>query len=542
MLNPFFNIRRLCLAIFTVCAILIPNYALAMQQNIILLYTNDVHCGVEDNLGYAKVSQYKKDLMEINPNVILVDAGDSIQGAPIGKLSEGESIINIMNAVGYDFAIPGNHEFDYGMHRFLELVPQLHAGYYSSNFINTKTNKPVLPAYKIFKFGDKKVALIGVTTPESITASTPAFFQDDKGNFIYGFCEDNTGKKLYKNVQKTVNAVRKQGVDYVILVGHLGVNGPAARWSSVAVAENTNGIDAIIDGHSHEIIPSLVVKNKDHKDVLITQTGTKLQRLGKLTINPNGKISSELIYYISNTDPSITNVIDQEKAKFAPILEKTIGHTSVKLTTIDPKTNTRLVRNGETNLGDFVTDAFRTVLKTDVAIANGGSIRTEIPVGDFSYNDILTAFPFGNMCASIEVTGQQLLDALELGAMGYPNEFGGFLQISGATYDINSKIPSSVVIDEKGNFISVNGPYRVQNVKINGTPLDLNKKYSLGGTSYILKNGGNGMTMFKGSKVLQDEVYTDADTIIEYIQKNLNGQIGDTYANPYGQNRINIIK
>lgn len=542
MLKLFFNFRRFCLAIFTVLAVLVPNYAFAMQQNIILLYTNDVHCGVEDNLGYAKIAQYKKDLQEINPNVILVDAGDSIQGAPIGKLSEGESIINIMNAVGYDFAIPGNHEFDYGMQRFLELAPKLHAGYYSSNFINTKTKKPVFPPYKIFKFGDKKVALIGVTTPESITASTPAFFQDDKGNFIYGFCEDNTGKKLYKNVQKTVNTVHKLGADYVILVGHLGVNGPAARWSSVAVAENTTGIDAIIDGHSHEIIPSLVVKNKNHKDVLITQAGTKLQRLGKMTINPNGKISSELIDNISNTDPSITNVIDQEKAKFAPILEKTIGSTNVKLTTIDPKTNTRLVRNGETNLGDFVTDAFRAVLNTDVAVANGGSIRTEIPTGSFSYNDILTAFPFGNMCVSIEVTGQQLLDALELGAMGYPNEFGGFMQISGATYEINSKIPSSVVVDEKGNFISVNGPYRVQNVKINGVPLDLNKKYTLGGTSYILKNGGNGMTMFKGCKVLQDEVYTDADTLIDYIQKNLNGTIGDNYANPYGQNRITIIK
>ena len=535
-------LSHLFLTIFSIVLIISPASAFAMQQDIILLYTNDAHCGVADNLGYAEISQYKKDLLKTNPNVILVDAGDAIQGAPIGKLSEGMSIINIMNTVGYDFAIPGNHEFDYGVDNFLKLSTKLNCGYYCSNFINNTTKKPYFPAYKIFNFADKKVALIGVTTPETLTSSVPTYFQNEHGEFIYSFAEDSTGKKLYKNIQDTVNQVHKLGVDYVILVGHLGVHDANPIWSSVSVAQNTTGIDAIIDGHSHEVVPSLVIKNKDHKDVVITQTGTKLQNLGKLTINPEGKISTELINKISDTDPVITNLINKEEAEFLPMLQKKIGTSSVDLTIMDNKTNKRLVRNGETNLGDFVTDAFRTVLNTDVAIMNGGDIRADLHKGDFSYNDVLTVFPFGNMCVSMEVTGQQLLDALELGASSYPNESGGFFQISGATYEINSTIPSSVVVDDKGDFVAVKGKYRVQNVKINGKPLDVNKKYTIGGTAYILKNGGNGMTMFKGGKVLQDEVLSDVDLITQYIQKNLNSIISEAYSNPYGQNRISIIQ
>lgn len=536
------KIRQLFLALLTFCFIFIPNSAWAIQKDIIILYTNDVHCGIEDNLGYTKLAQYKEDLQQDTPYITLVDAGDAIQGAPIGKLSTGEAIINIMNEIGYDFAIPGNHEFDYGMDRFLTLNDKLSCGYYSSNLVNTITGKNLLPAYKIFQFDDKKIALIGVTTPETLNSSTPAYFQDDKGIFIYSFNEDATGKKLYTNIQNTVDTVKKLGVDYVFLVAHLGMSGITPRWSSLAVAQNTQGIDAIIDGHSHEVIPSFIAKNKQGKNVLITQTGTKLQNIGKLTITPQGEISTELINNLTKTNPKTTDLINEEKNKYAPLLNQTIGTNTVKLTTNDPNTNTRLVRNGETNLGDFVTDAYRIVLNTDVAICNGGAIRYELPIGDFSYNDILTTFPFGNMCVVLEITGQQLLNALEMGAIRYPEEFGGFMQISGATYTINSKIPSSVVTDEKGNFIKVDGAYRVQDVKINGKDLDLNKKYTIGGTSYILKFAGNGMTMFKDSPILQNEELSETDVIIEYIQNYLNATIGNEYANPYGQNRIIIIK
>lgn len=512
------KISQLFFVLLTFCFIFIPNSAWAIQKDIVILYTNDVHCGIEDNLGYTKLAQYKEDLQQDTPYIALVDAGDAIQGAPIGKLSTGEAIINIMNEIGYDFAISGNHEFDYGMDRFLALNDKLSCGYFSSNLVNTITGKNLLPAYKIFQFDDKKIALIGVTTPETLNSSTPAYFQDDKGNFIYSFNEDATGKKLYTNIQKTVDTVKKLGVDYVFLVAHLGMNGITPRWSSLAVAQNTQGIDAIIDGHSHEVIPTFITKNKQ------------------------GKISTELINDLTKTNQKTTDLINEEKNKYAPLLNQIIGTNTVKLTTNDPNTNTRLVRNSETNLGDFVTDAYRIVLSTNVAICNGGAIRNELPMGDFSYNDILTTFPFGNMCVVLEITGQQLLDALEMGAIRYPEEFGGFMQISGATYTINSKIPSSVITDEKGNFIKIDGAYRVQDVKINGKDLDLNKKYTIGGTSYILKFAGNGMTMFKDSPILQNEELSETDVIIEYIQNYLNATIGNEYANPYGQNRITIIK
>lgn len=537
------NVLRLfCFIFFSLIITLIPHSAFALQQDIIILYTNDVHCGIEDNLGYAKVAGYKQDLLQQNPNVILVDAGDAIQGAPIGKLTNGEAIINIMNAMGYDFAIPGNHEFDYGMTQFLSLVPKLNSGYYSFNLIDKRTNKNILPAYKIFQFEDTKVALIGATTPNTLTSSTPTYFQDEQHNFIYTFCEDSTGQKFYDKLQQTVNTVRELGADYVILVGHLGINGSTPRYNSMTIANSTQGIDAIIDGHSHEIIPNLTINNKQGKPVLITQTGTKLQYLGKLTITPQGNISSELLNNLTTVDTTTADIIAQEKIKIEPLLQQTIGKSTIKLTTIDPQTKLRLVRSGETNFGDFVTDAFKTVLHADVAIANGGSIRNELPIGTFTYNDILTTFPFGNMCMSIEVTGQQLLDALELGAINAPEEFGGFLQISGATYTIDTTIPSNVLLNEQGNFIKVNGAYRVKDVQINGKPLDLQKKYTVAGTSYILHNGGNGMTMFNYSKIVQNEYMTDVDVLIEYIQNHLNATIGSEYTNPYGQNRITIIK
>lgn len=526
--------------LFTVISIFLSATVLAADKPIIILYTNDIHCGIEDNIGFAKVARYKQDLTQITPYIALVDAGDAVQGTPIGKLSSGESIINIMNAVGYDFAIPGNHEFDYGMPRFLELASKLNCGYYSANITHLTTGRNLLPAYKIMQFGDTKIALIGVTTPESLSSSTPAFFQDKHGKFIYSFAEDNTGKKLYDTVQKTINTVKNQGADYVILVAHLGEHGITPRWSSISVARNTTGIDVIIDGHSHETILN-TVKNKQGKDVIITQAGTKLNNLGHLTIDPDGKISTLLIAGLTFTDPKISALINTEKQKFEPILNQSIGKSEVNLTTIDPQNGKRLIRNAETNLGDFVTDAYKNVLDTDIALCNGGGIRNEIPVGTFTYNDILTTFPFGNMCVIIEATGQQILDALEMGAKDYPQENGGFLQVSGLTYTIDSTVPSSVVMDEKGNFIKTTGAYRVQNVLINGKPLDLNKKYTVGGTSYILKLGGNGMTMFKNSRLIQDEMMSETDVIIEYIQNHLNAVINDTYKNPYGQGRI-IIK
>lgn len=517
-----------------------PLFTWAADKEIVILHTNDMHCGVNDNLGLATVAQMKQDALQKTPYVALVDAGDAVQGAPIGKLSKGEAVINMLNAAGYDFAIPGNHEFDYGMERFWQLNKKLKSGYYSANFEDLRTKKLALPAYKMMQFGDTKVAFVGATTPGTLISSTPAFFQDGKGNYLYGFNEDETGRKLYKALQKSINAARENGADYVFLVGHLGLNGSIEYWNCENVAANTRGVDAIIDGHSHERIQGKHVKNYVGKDVLIAQTGTKLKTVGELVIGTDGKITSRLRRNDIGDDAKTQRIISREIAKYEPLLKQPVGEALLQLRSNDPKTGERLVRNNECSLANFVTDAFKKVLGCDVVLVNGGIIRNEIKQGVITYNDLLEAFPFGNMCAVIEVSGQQILEALEMGASHYPDEFGGFCQVAGMEYTINSKIPSTVQLDEKGNFYRIGGIYRVSDVRIGGKPLDINKKYTVGGTTYVLKDGGDGFVMFKGSKLLKDGEKSDVDAIMEYIQKQLDGKIGEQYNNPYGDGRIRI--
>ena len=491
--------------------------SLAADRDIVVLYTNDVHCGVDENIGYAGLALYKKEMQAQTPYVTLIDAGDAIQGAPIGTLSDGGYLIDIMNKVGYDFAVPGNHEFDYGMPRFLELAGKLSCGYYSSNFMDLRTGSAVFAPYKIFTYGDTKVAFVGATTPESFTKSTPAYFQDGNGNYIYGFCEDENGQKLYDQIQSSVNSAKAEGANYVILVGHLGENGTTDRWTSDNVIKNTTGINVLIDGHSHEEYGKYV-KNKEGQDVLLTQTGTKLKNFGKLTLHTDGTFSNELVsqvpagagtsaYTVKNgdslsriakrelgsynrwneiyeanrdkiKDPNVLTVgvqlvipgksavtadgkaIDYDTDKFIKViqaqynetLKTVIGHTDVELTVNDPATGKRAVRSAETNLGDLSADAYRYVLGAEIGLSNGGGVRANIKAGNITYNDTLTVFPFGNMGCVVEVTGQQIKDALEMASRNCPKENGGFLHVSGLTYTIDTSKASNVQVDEKDNL------------------------------------------------------------------------------------------
>ena len=608
----------LCVLLLTmlVFAAAIPTAALAADEDIVVLYTNDVHCGVDDNIGYAGLALYKQQMETQTPYVTLVDAGDSIQGTPIGTISDGQYLIDIMSQVGYDFAVPGNHEFDYGMSRFLELAEQLQCGYYAANFMDLTTGQPVFAPYKMMTYGDTKVAFVGAVTPESFTKSTPAYFQNEQGAYIYGFCEDESGQTLYDQIQKSVDAARAEGADFVILVAHLGQNGVTDRWSSTSVLQHTSGIDACIDGHSHEAVPAATVTNQDGKAVPLTQTGTKLAAIGKLTIQPDGAITTELVEAVSDSvqaaaqadsyivqpgdslskiakaklgdaqrwtelyqanqnhiknpnmifigmeltipgrsaetaadaDNADQKAVDAHtdafikaiQAKYSETLKLVLGHSDVNLTVNNPQTGERAVRNAETNLGDLTADAYRYVLGADIGFSNGGGIRADIAAGDITYNDTLAVFPYGNMGCVIEATGQQIKDALELASGNYPEESGGFLQVSGITYTIDSAVPSSVKTDEKGNFVKVDGAYRVTDIQINGQPLQEDNIYTVASHNYMLKSGGDGMTMFQGCNIIRDEVMTDVDILSQYINENLGGTVGEQYANPAGQGRIQI--
>ena len=601
------RLLSLLLAMAMVCSLTagMPVTAFGADQDIVVLYTNDVHCGVDDNIGYAGLALYKKQMQQQTPYVTLVDAGDAIQGAPIGTLSEGGYLIDIMNYVGYDVAVPGNHEFDYGMSRFLELAGRLSCGYYACNFMDKATGATVFAPYKMIAYGDTKIAYVGVSTPESFTKSTPAYFQDSAGNYIYTFCEDESGQGLYNQIQASVDAARNEGADYVILVGHLGETGVTDRWSSVNVIQNTTGIDVCIDGHSHETTPSMTVKSRDGRDVIITQTGTKLNNIGKLTIRTDGTIASELgsegpavgtaREYVVQKNDSLSRIAKRElgsydrwidiynnnldKIKDANVLQPgmrlvipgdslinedgramdyntdrfikgiqdqynetlkvVLGTTPYLLTVNNPADGKRRVRSGETNLGDLTADAYRVQLGADIGLSNGGGIRTDIQPGSITYNDTLAVFPFGNMGCVIEATGQKIKDALEMGARDYPEECGGFLQVSGLTYTIDTSVKTSVKLDNKGNFISVDGPYRVKDIMVNGGPIDLNRTYTVASHNYMLKSGGDGMTMFNGCNVIKDDVMVDVDVLSSYI-RSLGGAVTADYADPLGQGRIQV--
>ena len=511
------------------------------KGDVVILYTNDVHCAVDTGMGYSGVAFLEDYYTEAGCEVVLVDCGDAVQGEPIGTISRGEYIIDIMNKMDYDVAIPGNHEFDYGSERFIELTEMAEFPYISCNFRDIETGETVFDAYTIIEAGGVKIAFVGITTPHTITSSAPAYFQNDKGEYIYSFDQEVDGSKLYDSVQKAVDDAKNNGADYVVAMGHLGVEDGLGAYGSEEIIANTTGIDVLLDGHSHTEMECQRVRNKDGEWVLLSQTGSKFQSVGMLLIEEDGSISTGLISESNGKDEEIETYIADIQSEFEESLQVVVGNTLVDLTVNDPETGERLVRNGETNLGDFSADAYRAVSGADIAFVNGGGIRDNIFKGDITYEDILKVHPFGNALCVTKTTGQDIWDALEMGAMNYPNEDGSFLHVSGMTYEINSQIESSVVLDENGMFVEVAGEYRVQNVMVEGKPLDPNAEYTIASHDYYIKNAGGGMNMFLDDELLQDSIMLDNQVLINYITECLDGVVGEEYENPYGQNRI-VIK
>ena len=509
---------------------------LGLDNDIVILYTNDVHCAVDDNLGYTGLATVKNALEAQGKHVVLVDNGDAVQGDTIGTLSNGEYIIDIMNEVGYDVATPGNHEFDYGMDQFFALTEQANFPYVSANFVDSDGNT-VLDPYVIKDVAGVKIAFVGISTPKTITTSTPKYFQDDNGNYIYSFQQDETGEKLYAAVQSAVDAARAEGAQFVIALAHLGIEEDCSPWTSSEVIVNTTGIDAVLDGHSHSMIQGEKVKNKDGAEVLLSSTETKLAYIGCLTIKDDGSMSTTLI-----SDNGMKEFIGGIQEEFEELVNTVVASTDVDLIIKDPASGERIVRVSETNLGDLCADAYRAMSGADVAIVNGGGVRADIPAGDITYGQIIAVHPFGNEMCVVECTGQEILDALELGCSKLPAESGGFLQVSGMTYTVDLNVESTVKLDENGMFVSVEGDRRVKDVTIGGEPLDPEKTYTLASHNYKLKDCGDGYSMFADNVFLQDSVMIDNQVLINYIVDVLGGTVGEEYADPYGQGRITIIE
>ena len=525
--------KRLLSCIVCICMVLCSLNAVVFakdSETIVILYENDVHCAVE---GYSKLAAMKNELKSEYEYVGVVSSGDFVQGGTLGAVSKGEYIVELMNLVGYDAIAPGNHEFDYTISRLTELYELSETKYISCNFAKIGEEKTYFEPYTIVSYGDVDIAYIGIITPETITSARPSQFRNENGEIIYTFNES----RLYELVQESIDEATEDGADYVIALSHIGYDESGELNDVTDVIENTDGLDVVLDAHSHSVIEEKIVKDKSGDDVLLSSTGTGFENIGKLTI-ANGEFDTELVKTetYTKTDADVDAYIAEINESYAELGNRKIGESKVELITHNEE-GTRLVRTAETNLGNLCSDALFFVTNADVSYVNGGGLRAPIKSGDMTFNDIYSVFPFNNRIVTAEITGQVLLDMLEMSMISYPQEDGAFPHMSGITFSVNKSIPSSIKVDENGFFTKVDGDYRVYDVKVldkesgNYKALELDKKYILAAADYYILNFGSGMSMFKDAKVVESEGMLDVEVLERYITDNLNGVIGEEYKN-----------
>ncbi len=556
------------------------------KEDVVILYTNDVHTYIDGPISYDVIAGLKTALIAQygDGNVILADAGDAIQGTAFGSMDKGATIVSLMNEAGYDVATLGNHEFDYGMDGAMATIDTAEYSYVSCNFYHeengVKGEAVLSPVHFFGTPGGLEIAIIGITTPESFTKSTPAYFQDENGNYIYGIAGGEDGSDLYAAVQSAIDSIG--GADAVIALGHLGDDPASQPWTSEEVIANVAGLDAFIDGHSHSTVAGKEVADKDGNAVVLTQTGEYFGNIGMMVIDgETGAITTDLITYKELTEvvkgedgnpvldedgEEVTEVVGYEfvssllpadikwacdegvkATKDAWIesintqLGEVIGTTALTLDNYDAE-GSRLVRSQETNTGDFCADALYYLfddmgLDVDVAIMNGGGVRNKAVTGDLSYLTAKSIHTFGNVACLQTITGQQLLDALEWGARsaGTDEECGGFLQVAGITYKIDTAWPESTQKDDKGVWIGApTGGYRVHDVQVYNKetqtyePLDLTASYNLAGYNYTLRDLGDGFNMFDGAVNVLDYVMEDYMVLSNYITAFEGGKVDAT--------------
>ena len=549
------------------------------KADVTILYTNDVHTYIDNKSPkptYAAIAALKKSIEDTGRDVLLVDAGDHIQGTAYGSMDDGATIIELMNEAGYDLATPGNHEFDYGMARAKAVLREADFPYVSCNWVDLRTGFNVLPSVKFFFVGGRKIAFVGVTTPETFTKSTPAYFMNDaQTKYIYDILGGEDGQKLYDAVRKAIDKAEFWGADTIIGLGHLGVDPSSSPWTSEEVIAHTHGFTAFIDGHSHTVMANKQVTDASGKAVTLTQTGSYFKNIGKMTVGTDGTITTELIDTYEGLDAAVAATASNWISAVDDMLGEEIAVGDTKFYINDPATGKRRIRSGETNLGDFVADGIYTYfneieeLHCDVAIMNGGGIRTDVEAGPWSFKTCKTVSPFGNVACLMSVTGQQIQDALEFGARfagAEGKENGGFLHVAGARYTIHPMIPNTVQTNDKNVWTGSATIPRVSNVEIydktTGTyqPLDPNATYALAGMNYTLRNLGDGFAMFDGATLIKDYVSEDYLVMSSYAAMfggvdanglphlaSANSPLADypgyllNYEDPYGAGRIQMI-
>ncbi len=523
------------------------------KQPIVILYENDAHCAVE---GYARLAGQRDAERQHTPYVAVVSSGDFAQGNTVGSLTKGEAIVRIMNAVGYDYLTIGNHEFDYTVPQMQHLSEMLTAKTLCCNFSryeqdnddkdDDRDDDDLYPAYEVKDFGGTKVGFIGVATPSTFRSSTPTYFIDDNGNLLYNFHQTDT----YECVQEAVNDAREEGAEIIIVLSHLG-DDPEVAYSRGLIAA-THGIDVVLDGHAHHVLNERLVNDRGDS-VTLTSTGTKFAYIGRLTIDTDNRVTTELlpISDCHRVNQAVQDTVLAIQQELEARVNAPVGTTAFALADRDNQDN-RLVRKQETNLGDFMADVARYTTGANIGVCNGGGLRAGLYNETITFGNIVSIWPFNNTMRVVECTGQQLLDAFEVSAANLPRENGDFMHVSGLRYTINPHVPTSVIWDDNRMFNGVGKTRRIAKMEVfmladgesdklpyeqRGTwqQVNPNAVYTIGGQSYIIAcSGASGMFAKMRLLPVEGEPVNDVDAVCAYIQA-MGGTINDVYRRPQGR-------
>lgn len=447
-------------------------------KTISVVHVNDTHGRVEENekngeLGFAKLKTYY-DNKNVANNALLLNAGDVVHGTTFATISSGDSVVNVMNQMGFDAMTAGNHDFNYGYQRLIELNEKANFPIFAANVVNVEGNN-ILDTDSIIDVDGVKVGIFGLATEETKTKSSPA---------------NTEGLTFVNSIETAKNEVanlKSQGAQVIICLSHLGEDKESVE-TSTKIAENVEGIDLIVDGHSHTELQNgryvgntLIAQAKAH-GYFIGDVTLLLDKNNKVVAkNASLKPYSRMKYLNANKETlAQIDAVSNENKK---VLDQKVGETKVDL--IGARD---MVRTSETNLGDFVTDAMIKATGADVAITNGGGIRESIAAGSITKGDVLTVFPFTNFAVTLQVKGSVIKDALEHGLSEAPNSAGKFPQIGGMVVKYDATKPAG---------------QRVSEITIKGEAYDPEKTYTLV-TNDFMAIGGDGYEMFKDQTKLAE--------------------------------------
>ena len=506
---------------------------------LVILHTNDMHGYMQASdtcLGIRAVAQLKKDYQQQGYDVLLMDAGDYLQGSSFANFTQGESVVEVMNAAGYDVAALGNHEFDYGSDVLEKRISEMNFPAVAANITVDATGEPFIQQNAVFTLSDgTKVGVFGLDTPSTATTSAP------KNTAGLTFAQ---GEELYAAAQAQIDELKGQDCSIIVCVGHLGEEASNEGNNAANVVANTSGLTVMIDGHDH-LVENQTVKDKEGNDVLIAETGYYLKNIGVLTYE-NGQFTDSLVEVgtYTGSDPELEKMVAEETAEIEATMQEVVAVTDFELYGEAAPGN----RTQETTMGDLASDAMYWQVTQaagsapDAVVLNGGAIRASIKAGEIKLLDIHNVFPFNNQLCTVEVTGAQLLEALEAATQSSPDPMGAFPQVYGIKYTLDTTVPY-----EKGELYPGTTYYapaapgtRITIHEVAGKDFDPEATYTIA-TNEFVATGGDTYYCFAeaGATTMVYVGYLDYEALLNYMKTELEGTIPEIYEEVQG--RITVV-